>query len=389
MGNKDVGPGSLEFTHGLKTHIVMSKAGALGIGTGIPMAGTSLHVKGPAMFGVGKGKGKLVISTPNGSPGMSFFDNNGFRRMDFEIHSSGVSFTNTGFLGVGTKSPKSKFHIYDPKKTMMTLSRSGKESSQAYISYAGAYVKVGTTVADGIQFDVNKITKATLHPNGNFGVQTTIPKSQLQVGKSTHLYEAGDRTTIAGNAFFDGAKFKYTVAGGAAGIQMKKDGSLGVYTSKTGSANMQVADFAKARLVVTGTGKVGIGTESPDTSLHIASSNSATLKSHGAFMIGKGKSKKNVVFDARSMQARANGQPSKLRLNPFGGDVAIFADSTKPGRRGCYWPCRHSLEAQRDDSRICQECRWSEQQGGCDHYREGRKCGGGYLVSQGPSACGR
>merc|ERR1740130_280574 len=138
-GNKDVGPGSLEFTHGLKTHIVMSKAGALGIGTGIPMAGTSLHVKGPAMFGVGKGKGKLVISTPNGNPGMSFFDNNGFRRMDFEIHSSGVSFTNTGFLGVGTKSPKSKLHIYDPKKTMLTLSRSGKESSQAYVSYAGAY----------------------------------------------------------------------------------------------------------------------------------------------------------------------------------------------------------------------------------------------------------
>merc|ERR1711865_196160 len=99
-----------------------------------------------------------------------------------------------------------------------------------------------------------------------------------------------------------GAKFKYTVAGGAAGIQMKKDGSLGVYTSATGSANMAISDFSKARLIVTGKGMVGIGTETPDSSLHIGSSSSATLKSHGAFMIGKGKSKKNVVFDARSMQ---------------------------------------------------------------------------------------
>merc|ERR1711959_171245 len=60
-GSKTVGGGSLEFSHGTKTHVVISKTGALGVGLGSPMAGTSLHVKGPSMYDVGKGKGKIVI----------------------------------------------------------------------------------------------------------------------------------------------------------------------------------------------------------------------------------------------------------------------------------------------------------------------------------------
>merc|ERR1719163_202020 len=304
-GSKAVGPGSLEFAHGLKTHVVVSKAGALGVGVGVPMVGASLHVKGPSMYDVGKGKGKLVISTPNGNPGMSFFDNNGFRRMDLEVHDKGISFTSTaGFLGVGTKSAKSKLHIYDAKNTKITLSRSGKVASQAYIKYAGPYMQVGTAVADGVQFLVNDQAKMTVHPNGNVGVQTDKPQSALQVGASTHMYQAGDASLMSSNAYFDGAKFKYTTAGGAAGVQMKKDGSLGMYTASTGSANMEVGDFSKPRFVVTNKGLVGVGTQNPETTLHVGATTKATLKSHGGLMVGAGKSKANLVFDGRGMQSR-------------------------------------------------------------------------------------
>jgi len=333
-GSRTAAAGSLQFAHGTKTHVVISKTGGLGVGLGVPMAGTSLHVKGPSMYDVGKGKGKLIISTPNGKPGISFFDNGGFRRMDLETHSKGISFTSaSGFLGVGTKAPKSKLHVYDAKNTMISLSRSGRESLQAYVRYAGPYMKIGTASADGVQLEVNKQAKLTVHPNGNVGVSTALPKSQLQVGAGTHLYQAGDTSVVAGNAYFDGAKFKFTAASGASGLQMKADGSLGVYTAAKGAANMEVADFGKPRLVVTGKGLIGVGTQNPDTSLHLASTKAATLKGHGALMIGGGKSKENIVFDTKTMQTRTNGQPSVLRLNPFGGHIELFASSTKPGQK--------------------------------------------------------
>jgi hypothetical protein len=331
-GSKDAAPGSLQFTHGTKTHIVMSKGGALGIGVAAPMAGVALHLKGPSMFDIGKGKGKIVISTPNSNPGMSFFDNAGFRRTDLETNSAGVSFTR-GNIGVGAKTPRSKLHVYDAKNSKITISRAGRESTEGYLQYNGGYFNLGTSTSDGVQFSVNKQPKMTMHPNGNVGVGTVIPMSQFQVSTSTHLYQAGDNSVVAGNAVFDGAKFKYTGNGGASAVQMRKDGSVGIFTSSAGSKDMEVAEFGKSRLAVTMKGFVGVGTETPDTHFHVAVATAATLKGHGALMLGGGKSKENMAFDAKTVQARTNGQPSVLRFNPFGGSVELFSDSTKSGQQ--------------------------------------------------------
>jgi len=331
-GSTETAAGSLEFAHASKTHVVISKSGSLGVGQGQPQKGTSLHVKGPSMFDVGRGKGKVVISTPNQNPGLSFFDNDGFRSMDLEAHSKGISLSGTRSVGIGTNEPKGKLHIYDAKSTKLVLSRSGQVARTAYISYAGPYMKIGTAAADGVQIEVNNEAKVTVHPTGNIGLHTKKPQSQLQVGSSTHLYQAGDITVLSGNAFFDGAKYKYTTAGGAGAIQISKDGNVGLYAESPGSENMEVAGFATARLMVTAKGFVGIGTEQPVSSLHLASVREATLKSHGMFMIGAGISKPNIVIDDKTIVARDNGQPAHLRLNPFGGDVSIWADSTKPGR---------------------------------------------------------
>merc|ERR1719267_26172 len=100
--------------------------------------------------------------------------------MDLEAHASGVSFTSaTGFFGVGTKSPKTRLHVYDAKDTSISLSRSGRESSRGYIKYAGAYMRIGTESKDGVQFDVMSKPKLTIHPNGFVGVNSITPKSQL------------------------------------------------------------------------------------------------------------------------------------------------------------------------------------------------------------------
>jgi hypothetical protein len=222
-------------------------------------------------------------------------------------------------------------HIYDSKNSKIALSRSGKKDSEAYMQYNSAYLKLGTGVADGVQIDVNNEAKMTFHPNGNIGIATATPQSQLQIGKHSHLYEAGAFTVLSGNAFFDGAKYKYAEAGAAGAVMISKDGVLSFHTSQSGSANMEITDLEEPKMAITQKGNIGIGTKLPDTSLHLGSETEATLAAHGALMIGAGKAKPNMIFDSKSIVARDNGQPAELKLNPFGGVVTIFADSTKAG----------------------------------------------------------
>jgi hypothetical protein len=333
-GGTDVSGGSLAFAHGANTHVVISKAGSLGVGTGAPLAGTSLHVKGPSMYDVGSSKGKVVISTPNGNPGMSFFDNAGYRRMDLEATAQGISFTSeAGFFGIGIQAPKSKLHVYDNTNTAITLSRSGKSASEAYLKYAGPYMRIGTAAADGLQFDINGQPKMTVHPTGNVGVHTDKPVSQLQVGKTAHVFTAGQFSVFSGNAFFDGAKYKYTTSGAAGKVEISSEGSVGIYTAAPGSANVEVAQFDKAALMVTNNGFVGVGVQAPEANLHVTSTTEATVKQNGILMLGAGQGTKNIAMDGKSIVARNNGQTSALRLNPEGGDVTFFADSGKVGHK--------------------------------------------------------
>ena len=86
-------------------------------------------------------------------------------------------------------------------------------------------------------------------------------------------------------------------------------------------------------MIVTPAGLVGVGTETPETSLHLATGAAANLKQHGMLMVGASKQALNMVFDAKSIVARRNGSPSTLRLNPDGGDVTLFEDAGKAGAK--------------------------------------------------------
>ena len=323
--NGPVLPGSLQLVGGDKTHMVVSKTGGVGIGLDAPQPGTSLHVKGAAMFDVGTEKGKIVLSTPSLNPGLSFFNNAGTRIVDIEATTTGLSFMRTGFIGMGTKEPKTRLHVHDAKDSAISVSRSTKVSSQSIWSYNGAYVQFGSTSSDGLQFIVNKVAQMTIHPNGKVGVHTATPQSDFQIKSRTHFMQVAQASYFSGNAFYDGAKFKYTENGGAAAVKVYPNGKIGFVTAKTGNSNMAVEGFDKARLIVTDTGSVGVGTENPDTMLHVASEQEATLSKHGALMVGLDNLNKNIVLDSQTVQTRTKGQPSPIKINPFGGDVTIFA----------------------------------------------------------------
>jgi len=331
-GKTDVGTAALEFIHGGKSHVVISKAGSLGVGTAKPLDGTALHVVGPSMFAVGSQKGKIVVSTPNSNPGLSFFDNGGYRRMDLEVVSEGLAFTSAaGKFGIGAASPKSKLHVYDVNDSAISIGRSGKPESLSYIKYSGANMKIGTAAADGIEFDVSGAPKMTIHNNGNVGVATTTPKSTLQVADTTHIYQAGKFATFGGNAYFDGAKYKYAKSGAAGALQIGQDGTVSIHTATSGASDSEIVGFSTSAFLVDSKGNVGVGAANPESALHIAKEGEAALAKDGMMMIGVSKAKKNLVFDHNTILARTNGVASPLRVNPTGGAVTFFSESTKAG----------------------------------------------------------
>src|SRR4029077_10839211 len=65
-------------------------------------------------------------------------------------------------------------------------------------------------------------------------------------------------------------------------------------------------------------GKVGIGTKTPQANLHILSPNFVSLTTPGNLMLGN-VNQYNMAFDIDVIQARYNGTAASLYLNYYGG----------------------------------------------------------------------
>src|SRR5262249_17743025 len=69
-------------------------------------------------------------------------------------------------------------------------------------------------------------------------------------------------------------------------------------------------------------GKVGIGTNTPDVKLHVTGGNEVTLAGGGAVVVGL-TTDQNLAIDRNEIQARNSGVASTLFLNKLGGDVSF------------------------------------------------------------------
>ncbi len=213
--------------------------GNVGIGTNSPT--TKLQVEGNALLNATQGSieltaldGSIEITRAAGSP---FIDwkNSSSEDFDFRIHQSGFNSMNfqsssvstilfldgSGNVGIGLTSPGSKF------------------------------------VVDG-DVDLNEALFVT--NSGNVGIGTNGPSSKLEVSGIL------------------------TVSAGSARIQLNDTGVVGadwwILPSTGGTTNLfRIFDNGASadRLVIDGTGKVGIGTTSPAMNFHVLTGGSSEL----------------------------------------------------------------------------------------------------------------
>ncbi len=83
--------------------------------------------------------------------------------------------------------------------------------------------------------------------------------------------------------------------------------------------NVNANGGSAASMVLNREGYLGIGTNSPRTSLHVETGEDASLTEDGLLMLGD--NSLNLVFGGNEIQARANGVGSNLNLQVHGGDI--------------------------------------------------------------------
>jgi hypothetical protein len=198
----------------------------------------------------------------------------------------------TGNVGIGTSGPTSNLHLFEmsdskpggnvaPTKSIFKLSRAGtpnysyNESAEFRIGHGGPYVW-------GSQLDlfINGGQNSSNIPdqqvmtwlyNGNVGIGTTNPLNNLQIGTQTSVTTSTPLTMSFGGTYSN-------TAGANPKLKLYDDGislfGFGISNSQLDGIIPTGGSFAWyeggiQKMILNGAGNLGVGTTSPQTSLHI------------------------------------------------------------------------------------------------------------------------
>jgi len=229
-------------------------------------------------------------------------------------------------VGIGTASPT----------TELNVSGNIAVSSGSYLSFIDSnlsYNKIGrNTSAGGIQITTGGSATMNLLDNGNVGIGTTSPGEKLEVVGNIRI-----DSTSAAQLFLDSAAGNDSVINFQEGATQKAkigyDNSLSGFAMVAGSGPYSTAD-----MVILDSGKVGIGTTSPNRLLHLQSTGDAIMQitsadGSGAYIDLGDVSDVNggrIVYDSGSNLILNTASAERLRITSAG-NVGI--GTTNPARR--------------------------------------------------------
>ncbi len=276
-----------------RTNDNVSFPGNVGIGTTSPTA--KLHVLGttssiPALGGApsalqlgGSSYGTLFSTLTSGSGVIQQ------GRVDGQATSYNLLIQPVGGnVGIGTTSPGSKLHVtgeiraYDNANTyyarLFANSSWGYFNTNAPKIYINKEIQVDTGLIGSYNEDLQLRTEGTTRifvekDNGNVGIGTTTPQSILHIYKSNSGGVGGELRLDNNNSavanktriVFDDGNGNSTSAERAAIVcETENNPYMGQLQFQTGIGSLST------KMLIQGNGNVGIGTTSPDDSLHVS-----------------------------------------------------------------------------------------------------------------------
>jgi len=207
----------------------------------------------------------------------------------------------TGKVGIGTTSPDEKLDVNGNVQISGTNGKvvfPASHYDEKIELYKGGDEKIGTAdnqlkliagsgTTDNIAFfgDSAEVMRVKTGSSGNVGIGTTDPKEKFQIGDRFTFNGQVDGTdswrVISDNAYYDGTDGhdKRIVTDFAAAMAFTDDGDILFRTAPSGSGNgildngdYSTWDTGTAPLFVQNDGKIGIGTDSPNSTLHVSGS---------------------------------------------------------------------------------------------------------------------
>ena len=226
-----------------------------------------------------------------------------------------------GNVGIGTSNPLNMLHVFGDQ-TLGTGQATGSTEylqirGQADSFYIGVLNDPGPTPAN-TDFFIGQFpghSQLWIQNDGDVGIRTSSPQGKLHV--------EGDQVLGTGNA--TGASEHLRLRAEADSWYLGAINDPGPTPANTA---FYIGQFeGHPQLWIENGGDVGLGTSSPDTSLHVGTGSDASLSNGTGYVVLGSVSGANLVIDTNEIIARNNGAAASLFLNNDSGNVGILRGS--------------------------------------------------------------
>lgn len=211
-------------------------------------------------------------------------------------------------VGIGTNSPAFRLDVQGRMRVKTgTLGNVGTSSGIWFEDYRDGSNRFFLGMRDSIQagFYSSVLGWDLLYDSksGNLGLGILNPLYKLSVDGRAGFYDNGNFIGYMGSS----------------GSDFMINAKLGSLLSQTSASHLILQT---ATGLGSSSGRVGIGTDAPDTKLHIEGGSDVTGASGGVLQLGSTNAA-NIGIDENEIQARNNGLPAKLFLQSNGEDLQI------------------------------------------------------------------
>jgi hypothetical protein len=290
--------GQYKFSNTANDILFLDYNGNVGIGTDSPSG--ELHINSTG------GGTDLIIQSDSDQSGGVYFNDGSNSGAVFYTHSSNdmvfrtngseaMRIDSSGNLGIGTTSPAETLHIQSAVP-VIRLEDTGHNGYSEIIGSTTGSLRFSADVTNVdagsyVGFEVDGSERMRIDSSGNVGIGTTSPSTDLHIASATGgvIRLERDDTDITTDDSLGSIEFyqkdpSENGVGVVSKIESLNNNSYAGYGALAFSTGNSASITERMR--IDSSGNVGIGTDSPDTPLHVKSPNSAQTDAETVLSIG-------------------------------------------------------------------------------------------------------